>query len=83
MADKETLDTYNKSAQKLAKYFKGIGPRVKYIERALELAGKQDGSASVLEIGCGDGRDASAIVKCTSKYTGLDYSAELINMTKT
>lgn len=82
MSDDETLDTYDRSALKLAQYFKGIGPRVKYIERTLDLAGKNDGSASVLEIGCGDGRDAMEIIKRVGSYTGIDYSEGLVNLAK-
>ncbi len=82
MENNETLNTYNKSAKQLAKYFSGIGSRVKYIDRALELAGKSDGSASVLELGCGDGRDAIDIIKRCGKYTGIDYSVGLIGIAK-
>jgi len=82
MTDNETLDTYNNSAEKFADYFKGIGTRVLDIERALELAGKTDGSAVVLELGCGDGRDATSIVERVHSYTGMDYSGELIRLAK-
>ncbi len=82
MENNETLKTYNKSAKQLAKYFSGIGSRIKYIEQALELAGKSDGSASVLELGCGDGRDAVDIIKRSGKYTGIDYSSGLIGIAK-
>lgn len=82
MENNETLDTYNRSAKELAKYFKGIGPRVKYVERALELAGKTDGSADALELGCGDGRDAVEIIKHCRTYTGIDYSTGLISLAK-
>lgn len=82
MAGNETLDTYNSSAPQLAEYFRGIGPRIKYIDRALDLAQKNDGSADILEIGCGDGRDASAIVKKTRSYRGIDYSASMIDIAK-
>jgi SAM-dependent methyltransferase len=82
MENDETLKTYNRSAKQLAKYFQGIGPRVKYIEQALELAGKNDGSAHVLELGCGDGRDAVEIIKRSRTYTGIDYSTGLIGIAK-
>ena len=82
MENNETLNTYNKSAKELAKYFSGIGSRNKYIELSLELAGKNDGSASVLELGCGDGRDAVEIIKRVRDYTGIDYSAGLIGIAK-
>lgn len=73
----QTVDTYNKSAAALAEYFRGIGPRVKYIDLAFRLAGNPD-NAKVLEIGCGDGRDAKAIFERTTNYTGFDISERLI-----
>lgn len=78
----ETLATYNRHPSEFAAYFRGIGPRVKYIEQALNFAGKSDGSADVLEIGCGDGRDAVEIVKRTKTYKGIDYSVGLIGLAK-
>ena len=82
MENNETLDTYNRSANQLSEYFKGIGTRVKYVELALELAGKKDGSGSVLELGCGDGRDAVEIIKRVRSYTGIDYSTGLVGLAK-
>ncbi len=82
MKNDETLRTYNRSAKELSEYFRGIGPRKKYIERALELAGKEDGSADALELGCGDGRDAVEIIKHCRSYTGIDYSSGLIKLAK-
>ncbi|MDZ7785943.1 MAG: class I SAM-dependent methyltransferase [Candidatus Saccharibacteria bacterium] len=76
-----TVDTYNKSAKELAEYFRGIGSRVKDIEKALELAGNTN-NPKVLEIGCGDGRDAKEIVKRTKSYLGFDISEELIKLAK-
>lgn len=69
----ETVATYNKSASALADYFAGIGSRVKDIQLAFKLAGDPD-QAKVLEIGCGDGRDAAEIIKRTDEYTGMDIS---------
>jgi SAM-dependent methyltransferase len=77
----ETIQTYNRSAKALAEYFRGIGPRKKYIDKAFELAGSPE-DAYVLEIGCGDGRDAKEIVKRASCYTGFDISEELIKLAK-
>lgn len=83
MADiDETLQAYNTYAREYAAYFKGIGSRVTDIERALNLAGKTDGTADVLEIGCGDGRDAEEIVKRVKTYKGIDYSTGLIQLAK-
>jgi len=82
MENNETLDTYNRTARQLARYFMGTSPRIKHIEQAIELAGKNDGSGSALEIGCGYGRDAVEIIKRTKFYTGIDYSAGLIGLAK-
>jgi SAM-dependent methyltransferase len=77
----ETIDTYNRSAEALAGYFRGIGPRVKYIDFALELAGNPK-DPRVVEIGCGDGRDAQYIVSKVKYYVGFDISEELIKLAK-
>jgi SAM-dependent methyltransferase len=76
-----TIDTYNQSAEALADYFRGKGPRVKYIDIALELAGNPK-DAKVVEIGCGDGRDAKYIVSKVKYYVGFDISKELIRLAK-
>jgi SAM-dependent methyltransferase len=81
--DQTTLDTYNNSAEALAAYFKGIGSRTEDIERALTLAGKADQSADVLELGCGDGRDAKAIISRVASYRGIDYSKALVGIART
>ena len=77
----QNIKVYDKSAQKLAIYFGGIGSRVSDIERGLELANKTDG-ARVIEIGCGDGRDATEIVKRVAWYEGFDPSVGLLNIAK-
>lgn len=76
----ETLQAYDQHASEFADYFKGIGPRVDDIKLALELAGKSDGTADVLEIGCGDGRDAAEILKHVNSYVGIDYSKGLLDI---
>jgi len=82
MENNETLDTYNRSAKELSKFYSSNKPRIKEIELALELAGKNDGSGRALEIGCGDGRDAVEIIKRTETYVGIDYSVGLIGLAK-
>lgn len=77
----QTIDTYNKSANELAEYFRGIGSRTKDIDLAIELAGSPK-NPKILEIGCGDGRDAKEIVKRTSRYVGFDISEELIKLAR-
>lgn len=77
----KTIATYDQSAEQLAAYFSGIGSRVNDIERALVLAGNPD-QARVIEIGCGDGRDAAEIVKRTQWYEGVDPSEGLLTIAR-
>lgn len=75
------LHTYNSSAENLAKYFQGIGPRNEDIERGLELA--QAGTdGRVVEIGCGDGRDATEIIERVAWYEGVDPSSGLLSIAR-
>jgi SAM-dependent methyltransferase len=75
-----TVDTYDNSANALAEYFRGIGPRIKYIDLAFEAAGNPK-QPKILEIGCGDGRDAKELVT-RGEYTGFDISKELIKLAR-
>jgi SAM-dependent methyltransferase len=75
------LDTYNKSAKELAEYFQGIGPRVRYIDSAFKAAGNPQ-DAIVVEIGCGDGRDATEIIKYTKNYIGFDIAEKAIKLAR-
>lgn len=79
--DIQTIDTYNKSAKHFSNYFAGIGSRVGDIEKALELS-KTKNSSRVIEIGCGDGRDAVEIVKRVKWYEGVDPSEGLLKLAK-
>lgn len=78
----KTIDTYDKSAKELAEYFQGVGARNVDIEKALELIGNPT-NPKVLEIGCGDGRDAKEILKHTSNYLGFDASSSFIELART
>ena len=75
----KTIETYDQSAEKLAEYFQGIGSRVKYIVKALDLAGST-ADVKVVEIGCGDGRDAAEIVDRVDWYEGFDPSKKLLEL---
>ncbi len=77
----QTVDTYNQSAKELSEYFQGIGSRVEHIDEALNMAGNVE-NPRILEIGCGDGRDAKEIVERTSSYVGFDISEGLIDYAK-
>lgn len=81
MTDKTTISTYDNSAQELATYFAGIGSRLDIIQEALEAAGKPE-NTRVVEVGCGDGRDAEDIVPLVGWYEGLDPSIEFIKLAR-
>lgn len=73
----KNIEVYNRAAPELAAYFSGIGPRVAHINRAYDLAGVTE-NARVVEIGCGDGRDAEVITKRSAWYEGVDPSSGLL-----
>lgn len=73
----KTRDTYNRSAGSLSDHYDTIGPREGDIKLAFTLAGHPE-NAQVLEIGCGNGRDARAILTQTPFYTGIDTSEKMI-----
>lgn len=74
-----TRDTYSKSAASLSEHYDEIGPREGDIDLALALAGNPE-NAVVLELGCGNGRDARAIMQRTPHYTGIDTCREMIEL---
>jgi SAM-dependent methyltransferase len=78
---KKTIKTYDDSARAIGEYFSGIGPRVADIDLVFTLA--DDGkNARVVEIGCGDGRDAEEIVQLSSWYEGFDPSNGLLSIAR-
>ncbi len=81
--DWQTQNTkvYNENAAELAAHFVGAGSRIADIERGLHLANKPT-HAKVIEIGCGDGRDATEIVKRVAWYQGFDPSSGLLEIAK-
>lgn len=76
----QTVDTYNKTALRMAEKFRNIGARTDDVEKAFRFAGKTN--PVVLEIGCGDGRDAKEILKRTDKYLGIDISKSMIDIAR-
>lgn len=81
MVDQKTISTYNSSAELVSEHFKGVGSRVSDIEKALELAACNR-DAAVIEIGCGDGRDAEEIVRRVGAYAGFDPSEGLLEIAR-
>ncbi len=76
----QTIDTYERTAGKMAEKFNAIGPRIEDIERGFSFIDKQN--PSVLEIGCGNGRDAKVILKHTNRYLGIDISESMIKIAR-
>ena len=76
-----TRDTYNQSADGLSRHYDQIGSRDGDIELAFTLAGNPR-TAKVLELGCGNGRDARAILRHTDHYTGIDIAEKMITIAR-
>ena len=76
----QTINTYNRSALLLADKFDSLGARVSDIEETLAILNKPE--PNILEIGCGNGRDAEEILKHTNNYLGIDVSEKLIDLAK-
>ena len=76
----QTIDTYNATAELMAGKFTAIGPRVEDVLQAFSYIQKY--SPRVVEIGCGNGRDAGEILTHTSDYIGIDVSTEMIRLAK-
>lgn len=74
----ETVNAYNKGASQLASKFNSLGPEVRLgdIQKALSFINKTD--PRILELGCGNGRDAKQILKYTNDYLGIDISEKMI-----
>lgn len=80
--DERTINTYDKAASTYAQKFNTIGSRRGDIERAFSLLGKQPEESSVVEIGCGNGRDAAVITEFTKRFVGIDASKEMIQLAR-
>lgn len=74
-----TIDTYNKSAKGLSEYFASSGARTADVDLAFKLAGSPE-KARIVEIGCGDGRDAKVIARRAAWFLGFDVSTELLKI---
>lgn len=78
----QTIQTYRKSALKLSEKWNLVQPsgRITDIQRAFSYFSKKN--PIVVELGCGNGRDAKVIIKKTRNYLGIDISPELIKIAK-
>lgn len=78
--DHRTIETYDKHAKEFATYFRSIKTgRKEDVSKAFELLGSRH-SSRVIEVGCGDGRDAKLILEYTQEYTGFDPSIKLLEL---
>lgn len=80
--NKKTVQAYDKNPRFYADKFDSYGVRFEDIDRALKL--NESGSNNVLELGCGNGRDAEYIISKVSceNYTGIDASEGLIKLAR-
>ena len=76
----QTIQTYNKNGVALARKFDDIGVRVKDVKKGFSFIKKDN--PKVVEIGCGNGREAREILKHTNSYLGIDISEELVKIAK-
>lgn len=74
---------YNKIPKAFANHFSGFRSTRPDIALAHRLAGISEGESQVVEIGCGDGRDAeNAFVPAAARYIGYDPSAGLLDLAR-
>ena len=80
--NKKTIEAYDKNAPFYASKFDSYGVRFSDIDRAFKF--NKSGSQKVLELGCGNGRDAEYIVSKAGKenYTGIDASEGLVRLAR-
>jgi trans-aconitate methyltransferase len=76
---KTTTDNYNYSAKKYSNDFSKLGVN-ENIDKVFSYVAKLN--PKVVEIGCGDGKDAVEITKRTNEYIGIDISEEFIKIAK-
>ncbi len=79
--DSETLGkNYDKIAQWWTGQMEGSDYGLAYVQKAMDLAGK---NASVLDIGCGsNGRVMEAAFKYNCRFTGIDLSNGMLNIAR-
>ena len=79
-AYRQTKLAYEKSAEQLIKHWDNTAVRERDINLIFRLAKKD--KPTILELGCGPGRDAAFMVQKASQYSGIDYSSKLIKVAK-
>jgi len=77
---KQNISVYDANANGMARKFNSIGARVKDIDKIFSYLNKDN--PYILEIGCGNGRDAQEFLKRTTNYLGIDYSWGMIEIAR-
>lgn len=79
MSDPKTTATYDQNARAFFELFSFVGTRIPDVERALSFV---SAPASVLELGCGHGREAKAFLDRDCDYTGVDVSSGMLEIAR-
>lgn len=78
--DEQTIKTYNDNAAKYASDYEQFAEgNQKFIDQVLEFVPNKN-NPLVVELGCGNGRDAQHLKKYTKNYIGIDASEGLIKL---
>lgn len=80
-SENKTLEAYNNFASEFSTKFNKVWVRYDSIERAFSFFEKP-GLLNVLEIGCGNWRDAKEILNYSTNYLGIDYSTGMLNLAR-
>lgn len=81
--DKQTIQTYNSGSKQFAQdYEKFADENRKFIDLLLNLVASKN-NPLIVELGCGNGRDAEHFKKYTDNYLGIDASKKFIELAKT
>lgn len=76
----QTIKSYQEHAAALAAKFDALRVRKEEIQEVFSLVKKSN--PLVIEIGCGTGKDAQAILQHTDNYFGFDVSQGLLNVAR-
>ena len=77
---RRTIQSYEDNAASLAEKYNRLGARRDDVQRVISLA---DGDEPlVVELGCGNGRDAQVFLKYTDDYVGVDVSENLVALAR-
>lgn len=71
-----TIQSYDSHADAYAREANERGSWMADIDKVFELVGKEN--PFIVELGCGNGRDAKEFVKRTNRYLGVDASEKLL-----